>query len=154
MAIINVAVMDAALSVSQILPAAGANVTTPIIDMQAVAPNSNAWRLGRFQVSVPAIPENTAGAGITVTMWAAPPLLTGGASAIAPLQPAPGAFVNTGNVVIIPAVAAIGSPAQSQWFTLEFDPTGSTYQFYEFVIATPAQINPNAEQITIGWING
>ena len=155
MSLINVAVQDAALSINQALPAAGANVTTPILDLQAVSPNSNAWRLGRILVAVPALPENT-GAGITVALQAAPPSLVAGAASIAPQTAVPGAFVTPtcAQTVTIAGVAGAGSAAQYAYFTLAFDPTGSTYQFYQFVITTPAGTVTVGEIITIGWING
>src|ERR1035437_6595839 len=89
---INVGPQDAALSINQALPVAAANLTTPILDLQAVSPNSNAWRLGRIQVSIPALPENT-GTGITVAMQVAGPSLTAGAASIAPGPVVPGAFI-------------------------------------------------------------
>ena len=155
MSLINVAVQDAALSIAQALPAAGANVTTPILDLQAVSPNSNAWRLGRIQVAVPALPENV-GAGITVALQAAGPLLTAGAASIAPNSAVPGAFVTPvcAQTVTIAGVAGTGSAAQYAWFTLAFDATGSTYQFYQFVITTPAGTVTVGEIVNIGWING
>jgi hypothetical protein len=155
MSLINVAVQDAALSIAQALPAAGANVTTPILDLQAVSPNSNAWRLGRIQVAVPALPENV-GAGITVALQAAGPLLTAGAASIAPNSAVPGAFVTPvcAQTITVAGVAGTGSPAQYAWFTLAFDATGSTYQFYQFVITTPAGTVTVGEIVGIGWING
>ena len=155
MAQINIAPQDAALSINQALPAAGANVTTPILDLQAVAPNSNAWRLGRIQVSVPAIPGNV-GAGVTVALQAANPLLTAGAASIAPNPALPGAFAAPvcAQTITIPGVAGTGSAAQYAWFTLAFDTTGSTFQFYQFVITTPAGSPSLGEVVNIGWING
>jgi len=153
-AIINVGVQDAALSINQALPAAGVNVTTPILDLQAVAPNSNAWRLGRIAVAIPNLPENT-GTGITVALQAAPPSLTAGAASIAPLQSVPGAFVTPVCAQTITFTGQVGgTPAQVAYFTLAFDPTGSTYQFYQFVITTPAGTVTLGEIVNIGWING
>ena len=152
---INVAVQDAALSIAQALPAAGANVTTPILDLQAVAPNSNAWRLGRIQVSVPALPENT-GAGITVALQAAPPSLVAGAASIAPLFCCSWRVCYSGvrpNDYVRRSLLAHGL-AQVAYFTLAFDSTGSTYQFYQFVITTPAGTVTVGEIVNIGWING
>lgn len=155
MAQINVGPQDTQLSLSQVIPASSSNVTTGILDLQAIAPNSNSWRLGRIAVIMPALPENTAGAGVTIDLKVAPPLLTTGAAAIAPNQPVPGAFITPvcAQKITIAAVAATGSPVQIAYFTLAFDPTGSTYQFYEFLITVPA-INTTGEIITIGWING
>ena len=155
MAIINVAVQDAALSIAQALPAANTNVTTPILDLQAVAPNSNAWRLGRIAVSIPALPENT-GTGITVALQAAPPSLVAGAASIAPNSPVPGAFVTPvcAQTITFAGIAGTGTPAQVAYFTLAFDSTGSTYQFYQFVITTPAGTVTLGEIVNIGWING
>ena len=150
----NIAPQDAALSINQALPAAGANVTTPILDLQATSPNSNAWRLGRIQVSIPALPENT-GTGITIALQAAPPLLTAGAASIAPNTALPGAFVTPTCAQTITITGQVGgTPAQLAYFTLAFDSTGSTYQFYQFVITTPAGTVTVGEIINIGWING
>lgn len=152
--IINVAVQDAALSINQALPAANTNVTTPILDLQATAPNSNAWRLGRIQVTIPALPENT-GTGITVALQAAPPLLTAGAASIAPNTAVPGAFVTPTCSQTITFTGGVGgTPAQQAYFTLAFDSTGSTYQFYQFLVTTPAGTITLGEIMTIGWING
>jgi hypothetical protein len=151
---INVGVQDAALSISQALPAGGANVTTPVLDLQATTPNSNAWRLGRIQVSIPALPENT-GTGITVALQAAPPLLTAGSASIAPQTAVPGAFITPicAQTITFAGVAG-GTPAQTAWFTLAFDPTGSVYQFYQFLVTTPGGTATVGEIMNIGWING
>jgi hypothetical protein len=152
MAIINLGPQDVQLGFNVALPGANANVLTGIIDIQAIAPNSNAWRLGRFVITVPAIPENLAGAGITIALQAAPPSLVAGASAIAPLTPPPGVFVTptTSQTATIPPVAVVGSAAQVAYMTLAFDPTGSVYQFYQFLITVPAGVAA-AEQISIAW---
>jgi hypothetical protein len=152
---INVGPQDAALSINQALPVANANLTTPILDLQAVAPNSNAWRLGRIQVSIPALAENT-GTGITVAMQVAGPSLTAGAASIAPGPVVPGAFITPvcAQTITFAGVAAIGTAPLTAWFTLAFDLTGSTYQFYQFVITTPAGTVTVGEIMTIGWING
>lgn len=151
---INVAPQDLQLSVQQALPAAGANVTSGILDLQAIAPNSNAWRLGRIAVLFPALPENTAGAGITVSLQAAPPSLVSGV--VAPNTAPPGAFVTPvcSQTITITPVALAGSPATLAYFTLAFDSTGSTYQFYQFLITTPAGVVTLGEIVNIGWING
>lgn len=153
---INVGPQDQQLSVSLALPGAGLNALTGVLDLQAIAPNSNAWRLGRIAVNIPAIPENTAGAGITVALQAAPPSLVVGASAIAPNTPPPGAFITPicSQTITIAAVVLTGSLPTIAYFTLAFDPTGSVYQFYQFLVSTPAQVAPVGEQLTIGWING
>jgi hypothetical protein len=149
---INIGPADIQLSVTQALPAAGTNVTTGILDLQAVAPNSNAWRLGRLAIVVPALPENTANTGITIALQAAPPSLTN--SPPAPQLPVPGAFVTpaTSQTFTIAAIAGTGSPAQIGYFTLAFDASGSTYQFYQFLITTPAGTITVGENITIQWI--
>ena len=151
---INIGPQDAALSIKQALPAANTNVTTPVLDLQATSPNSNAWRLGRIQVSVPALPENT-GAGITIDLQAAAPLLTAGAASIAPNTAVPGAFAAPAcaQKLTIAGVAGTGSAAGNYWFTLAFDPTGSTYQFYQFVITTPAGTVTLGEIVSIGWVD-
>jgi hypothetical protein len=150
----NIAPQDAALSINQALPAAGANVTTAVLDLQATSPNSNAWRLGRIEVNIPALPENT-GTGITIALQAANPLLTAGSASIAPNTSVPGAFVTpTCAQTITFTGQAGGTPAQKAWFTLAFDSTGSTYPFYQFLITTPAGTVTVGEIVSIGWING
>lgn len=151
---INIGPQDINLGVSVALPAAGANVTTAILDMQAIAPNSAAWRLGRFQITFPNLPENNAGAGITVDLQAAPPSLTAGAAAIAPATPPPGAFVTpaVAQKLTVAAVAGNGSKANNYYMTPAFDANGSTYQFYQFVITVPAQVASQGEPITIQWV--
>ena len=153
---INVGPQDIVLSVNQALPAAGANVTTAILDLQATAPNSNAWRLGRIAVIVPALPENNdVTKSITVDLQVAPPSLTAGAASVAPNTSVPGAFITPvcAQKISITGVAATGSLATIAYFTLAFDPTGSTYQFYQFVITTPAGTNTVGEIVSIGWID-
>ena len=149
----NLAPQDLNLSLSQALPGAGANVTTGYLDLQAIGPNSDAWTDGVFAISFPNLPENTVAGGITVALQAAPPLLTQGASAIAPNQPAPGAFVTPTDapVVTLAGVAGTGTAAQKLYLKLSFDATGSPYQFYQFVITTTAGINTLGELVTIAW---
>ena len=153
MALINIGPIDLALSTTLALPAAGANTTTPTLDFQSIAPNGDAWRLGRIAIVVPAIPGNVAG-GVTVALQAAPPLLTGGVNAIAPLQPAPGAFVTpaVAQTLTIAAVANGGSTANIYYMTLPFDANGSPYQFVNFVVTAVAGSGTAAESITIGFM--
>lgn len=149
---INVGVGDNQLLVSIVLPAAGASSPTGIIDLGTSAPNSNAWRMGRFQIILPAVVGNTAGAGITVTMQCAGPSLTAGS--IAPAAIVPGAFVTppTSQITTIPAVAVAGSGANTAYQVASFDSTGSTYQFYQWVVTVPAQCTSAGEVVQIVWI--
>ena len=152
--LINLGPQDLALSIALALPGAGANNTTGILDLQSIAPNGDAWRLGRIAVVIPAIPENTAGAGITLQLQGAPPSLVGGVAAAAPLQPGPGAFTN-GNpsqIITIAAVANGGSVATVLYFTLMFDANGSPYQFYQVLQTVPAQVAPLGESITYAFV--
>jgi len=152
--LINLGPQDLAISVAQALPGAGANNTSGILDLQSIAPNGDAWRLGRIAVVIPAIPENVAGAGITFQLQAAPPSLLGGAGASAPNTPAPGAFTN-GNpsqIITLAAVAGTGSVAQVLYFTLMFDANGSPYQFYQVLQTVPAQVAPLGESITYAFV--
>ena len=151
---INLGPQDVNLAVSINLPAAGQNATTNILDLQSIAPQGNAWREGRFVVSFPALPENNAGAGITVTMQAAGPLLTGGAAnaAVAPIQPGVFAAPVTSQVTTFAAVAGTGSPAQQAYQTAAFDAIGSTYQFYQWQIAVPAGMATQGEPLIIAWV--
>lgn len=148
----NLGPVDVALQVTQALPAAGQSVTTGTLDLQNVALSSDAWRLGRFLVSIPALPENTTGAGITFTLYAAAPALTG--AGIAPAQPVPAAFAQPicTQVVTLSAVAGLGSAATNAYFTMAFDVNGSTLQFYQFVISTPAQVTTQGEVVTISFV--
>jgi hypothetical protein len=152
--VINIGPQDVELGMTQALPAAGANVTTNVIDIQAVAPNSNAWRLGRFQVNWPALPENTGATGITIALQAAGPSLTTGSAAAAPQIPGPAAFVTPtrAQTITIAPVAGTGSIAGAAWFNLEFDPYGSTYEFYQFLITTPAGTVTVGELISIQFV--
>ena len=149
---INLGPIDLALSVTQALPAAGANVTTGILDLQSIAPNGDAWRLGRIAAIIPALPENVANTGITIALQAAPPSLV--ASPIAPAMPVPGAFVTpaVAQTATIAAVAGTGSAAQVLYFTLAFDANGSPYQFYQFLITTPAGTVTVGEVITLAFV--
>ena len=151
---INVGQQDSQLLVSTPLPAAGANVLSGIIDLGTSGGNSNAWRMGRFAIIVPNLPENNAGAGITVTMQAAGPLLTGGAAnaAVAPIQPGVFAAPVTSQVTTFAAVAGTGSPAQQAYQTAAFDAIGSTYQFYQWQIAVPAGMATQGEPLIIAWV--
>lgn len=149
----NLAPQDLNLSLSQALPAAGANVTTGYIDLQAIAPNSDAWTDGVFAISFPNLPENVVAAGITVALQAAPPSLTAGATAIAPNTPPPGAFVTPldAQTVTLAGVAGTGTAATKLYLTAAFDANGSTYQFYQFVITVAAGIVTQGELVTIAW---
>lgn len=146
--------IDAALQVSKVLPAAAANNTTDVLDLQAVAPNSDAWRLGRIRVDIPAMPNNTdSSKSVTLTLKAAPASLS---SDPAPALPTAGSFVTPtcSQVISIPGVATTGSAATVAYFTLAFDRNGSTYQFYEFVQAVASGGGDNtAVSITYSWEN-
>jgi hypothetical protein len=150
----NIGPADLNLSVTQALPAAGANVTTGILDLQSIAPNGDAWRLGRIGITFPNLPENNAGAGITVSLQAAPPSLVNSPSA--PALPVPGVFVTpaVAQTLTVAAVAGNGSAANVYYMTLAFDPaTGSPYQFYQFLITTPGGVNTQGEPIQIAFLN-
>lgn len=151
-AIINVGPQDTQLAVFVALPAAGANITTPIIDLGVNGGNSNAWQLGRWAIQLPALAENNTGAGITVSLQAANGSLTN--SSPAPAPAVPGAFVTptTSQITTIPAVAIIGSPVFQAFQTAAFDSTGSTYQFYQWVITVPAGVITLGEQVIIAWV--
>jgi hypothetical protein len=150
-AIQNVGPGDIQMAVTLALPASGQNATTGIIDLGAIAPNSNAWQLGRFAILCPALAENTSGAGITIAMQVAPPSLTGGTPA--PAVVSPGTFITpvTSQTTTIAAVAGTGSAAFQAFQLPAFDPTGSTYQFYQWVVTVPA-ITTAGETLTIIWI--
>lgn len=149
---LNLGPGDLQLGFQQALPAAGANVTTPVIDLQGVAPNSSSWRLGLFRVTVPALPENIANTGITIAMQVAPPSLVN--SPPAPQLPVPAAFITpvTAQTATIAAVAGTGSLAQYIYFTAAIDPNGSTYEFYQFVITTPGGTVTQGEILTFDWL--
>jgi hypothetical protein len=151
-AIINVGAFDGQLTLYTPLPASGANVTTGILNLEAYAPNSNAWRMGRIGIFFPNLPENVVAAGITVTLYAASSSLTN--SLPAPAPAVPGAFAQpaVSQVGTVAGIAGTGTPAQVLWMTLPFDSTGSTYQFVQFVIAVTAGINTLGEKIQISWV--
>ena len=146
----NLGPQDLSLSVTQALPPSGANVTTGYLDLQAVGPISDAWTDGVLAVIFPNLPENTVAGGITVAIQAAAPLLTQGASAIAPLTPLPGAFA-TVLTLTLAGVAGTGTAAQKMYAELPLDSTGLPYQFYQFLITTTAGINTLGEPVTIAW---
>lgn len=148
---VNIGPTDAAIGISQALPAASNNVTTAAIDLQAVGPFSDAWRLGRFAVKFPALPENNTGAGITVALQAAAPSLT--LSPIAPALPVAGAFAAPicAQTITLASIAQTGTAAGTYYFTPAFDSAGSTFQFYNFVITVPAGVVTVGELITIQW---
>ena len=152
---INIGPLELGLSLVTALPAAGNASTTGILDLQAIAPNSDAQRLGRIAIVVPNIPGNTAGAGVTVALQAAPPSLVAGSTSVAPNTNTPGAFITpaVAQTLTVPAVAVTGSLATIYYMTLAIDPaTGSPYEFYQFVITTPAQVTPAGENITVAWM--
>lgn len=144
---------DKNISVSFAIAGVNANITTAVLDLQAVAPNSNAWQQGRFVVEFPALPENTTGAGVTIALQCAPVSLTSGIKA--PNLPPPGTFITPvcAQTVTIPAVANGGSLATNAYFNLATDLNGSTYQFYQFLQTTPAGVNTVGEIITIEFIS-
>lgn len=148
---INIGQEDAQLLVSLVLPASGQSATTGVIDLATVAPNSNAWRMGRFAIKWPNLPENVSGAGITVAMQVAGPLLTAGTPAPAPIVPGTFAAGTMAQTTTIAAVAASGTAAGQQFQLPDFDATGSTARFYRWVVTSPA-INFGGESITIVWV--
>ena len=151
MSIINLGTLDSALQVTLALPAAATPGTTAVIDLQSVPPFGDAWKLGRFAVDIPAISENTSGAGITIALQAAPASLT--TSSAAPAMPSAGTFVTPvcAQTITIPAVGATGSVARREYFNLALDANGFPYQFYQFVITPPAQVSGSGEVITVSW---
>lgn len=144
---------DKNLSVTFNIAAANSNITSAVLDLQAVAPNSNAWQQGRFAVEIPALPENTTGAGVTFSLQVAPVSLTSGVKA--PLLPPPGTFITPicAQTITIPAVAIGGSVATVAYFNLATDLNGSTYQFYQFLQTTPAGVATVGETIIIEWVS-
>lgn len=148
----NIGPVDLNLAVTQTLPAAGAAVTTGILDLQSIAPNGDAWRLGRIAVIVPAIAGNVAN-GITIAVQAANADLNN--SPAAPALPVPAAFATppVAQTLTIAAVAGTGSAASVYYFTPAFDAYGSPYQFYQFVITAGAGAVTAGESVTIGFAN-
>ena len=151
-AIINVGPFDGQLTLNTQLPAAGANVTTGILDFSSSAPNSNAWRMGRIGIFFPNLPENVVAAGITVTMQAAGPSLTNSLPAPAPAVPGAFSTLPVSQVATLAGVAGTGTLGTVLWMTLPFDSTGSTFQFVQFVIAVAAGINTQGEILQISWV--
>lgn len=152
MQVINSGQQEGQLTLNTPLPAAGANVTTGILDLSSASPFSNGWQTGWFEITFPNLPENTVAAGITVTLQAAGPSLTN--SLPAPQAAVPGAFAAppVSQVATCAGVALAGSAAQKFFMTLPVDQTGSTYQFVQFVIAVAAGIVTQGENISIAWV--
>lgn len=154
---INLGPTDLALTISLALPAANASNTTGIMDLQNIAPNSDAWRLGLIRVDIPALPANSdATKTITLTLQAAPPLLGDPTPAIAPQTPDPGVFAapQNGQIIAIPGVAMTGSLAQTAYFFIPLDTNGSAFQFIRVVQAVAAGGGDNtAATITYGFAN-
>ena len=150
----NIGPIDLLLSVSEALPAAGGNVTTGVLDLQSIAPNGDAWRLGRIAVKVPAIAGNVAD-GVTIAVSAANADLTTGSAAIAPNLPVAGAYVTpaVAQTLTISPVAVTGSSAAIYYFAMPFDSYGNPYQFLKFVITAGAGSGTNSEVVTIGFAN-
>jgi len=150
---IQIAPADVNLSVNMPLPAAANNNTTPVLDLQAIAPNSCAWQLGRIKVTVPALPENNTGAGITFAIQAAPVSLT--SQVKAPALPPPGVFVtpNPSQTITIAAVANGGSLAGVYYFTIPSDANGSSYQFIQFLQTVPAGVVTQGEVISYAFVS-
>lgn len=152
MALINIGPLDLANSVSFPVPASGTNFTTGIIDLQAVGPNSDAARLGRIAIVVPAMPEaNVVANTITIAIQGAPASLLAGNTAIAPALPPPGAFA-TQQTITLAGIVNGGIPAQVVYASLPFDGNGTPYQFLQFLVTTGA-INTLNETMTIGLAN-
>ena len=151
MSLVNIGPQDAAIQVTQALPPINSSVTTPVIDLMAIAPHSDAWRIGRFALTFPNLPENSSGTGITVALQAANASLTN--SPAAPGLPLPAAFAApaVAQTLTVAAVAAGGSTAQVYYMIPAFDANGNTYQFYNFVITTPSGVTTLGEPITIAW---
>jgi hypothetical protein len=149
---VNIGPQDSQLLLTTALPAAGANVTTAVLDMQGVDPMSSFHKLGRFVITFPALPENNTGAGITVAMQTAAPSLTN--SPPAPQLPVPGAFAApaVAQTLTVASVAGTGSAAGQYYMTPAFDTYGSCFQFYQFLITVPAGVVTQGENITVAWV--
>ncbi len=155
--LINLGPQDLNLALNTPLAAAGAAVTSGILDLQSIAPNGDAWRLGRIAIVVPALPENNdITKSITVDLQAAnASLVAGNPAGVAPNTPPPAAFATplVAQKLSVTGVAVAGSAANIYYMTLAFDPNGNPFQFYQFVITTPAGIVTQAENILIAWVD-
>lgn len=145
---------DAALSVSLALPAVNASNTTGVMDLQAITPESDAWRLGRICAIVPALPNHTDSTkSITLEIQSAEASLT--LSPVAPALPVAGTFANAnprqqGSVA---GVAFVGSAPTTLYFTIPCDANGSSQQFIQFVQSVPAADgNLTGQVITYSWV--
>lgn len=147
---------DAKLSVTLALPAAAANNTTGILDLQAVSPNSDAWRLGRICATIPALPALTDNTKtITLEIQSAEANLS--TSPPAPALPLPGSFANSNPEQIgnIKGVASTGPSATTLYFTIPCDSNGSAQQFIQFVQTVPSGGGDNtALSIVYSWVAG
>lgn len=150
--IINVGPQDAQLTLNTALPAVSTNVNTGILDLEANGGNSNAWRMGRFAIYFPNLPENNTGAGITVTMSCANSSLTNSSPAPAPAVPGTFAQPAVSQIATLSSVGVTGSAATVLYMTPAFDNTGSTFQFYQFNIAVPAGVITQGENVVIAWV--
>ena len=145
---------DSQLSVTLALPAANANNTTGVIDLQAIAPNSDAWRLGRICAIVPLLVNHTDPTKtITLEIKVASASLT--TSPAAPALPVAGSFAtaNPRQIGGVPGLATTGSLATTLYFTIPCDANGNTLQFVEFLQSVPASDGDNtASSIVYTWV--
>lgn len=150
---INLGPQDVQLSVSLALPAAGANNTTGILDLENIAPNSDAKHLGLIAIDVPALVNHTDPTKtITFELQAAGPALANNNAA--PLPPVPGAFANANprQIAGVAGVANSGSPATRLYFFVPLDANGSSMEFLQVVQTVPAGDGVNGEVITYTWV--
>lgn len=147
---------DSQLSVTLALPAAAANNTTSALDLQAIAPLSDAWRLGRICATIPALVNHTDSTKtITLEILKATASLV--SSPIAPALPVAGSFAaaNPRQIGGVPGVATTGSLAQTLYFTIPCDANGNTLQFVEFLQTVPSGDGDNtASSIVYSWVAG
>ncbi len=147
---------DSQLSVSKLLPAAAANNTTSVIDLQAIAPNSDAWRLGRICASIPLLANHTDSTKtITLEIKAASASLSNSPSA--PALPVAGSFAaaNPRQIGGVAGVATTGSLATTLYFTIPCDANGNALQFVEFLQTVPSADGDNtASSVVYSWVAG
>jgi len=148
--------IDSQLSVTLALPAAAANNTTGVIDLQSIAPYSDGWRLGRICAVIPALPNHTDSTKtITLEIKAASASLS--SSPVAPALPVAGSFAaaNPRQIGGVAGVASTGSLATTLYFTIPCDANGNTLQFVEFLQTVPSGDGDNTgSSVVYSWVAG
>ena len=149
---INLGPQDSFLSLATLaLPAAGANNTTGVMDLECVGPFSDGKYTGLIAVTVPPLPNLVATYSITLQIQVAEPSLT--ASSPAPGANVPGAFANANpsQIITINGVAG-GYQGGVFYFFIPIDSTGNTYQYVQVLQTAGAGATTEGEIVTYSFI--